>query len=103
MEFVQPIRDRRKIAAMKRILASNPRNHLLFVLGINSALRISDLLRLRVSDVVDESGKIRESLEIREQKTDKTKQFELAKNARKALRTPQGSVSGHQYARARQG
>jgi integrase len=106
MEFVQPIRDRKKIEAMKKILASNPRNLLLFVLGINSALRVSDLLNLRVRDVVDENGKTREFLEVREKKTGKTKQFELSKNALKALRLYLAAVNpkpAHYLFRSREG
>ncbi|WP_096203185.1 tyrosine-type recombinase/integrase [Bacillus sp. FJAT-45350] len=72
METVQPIRDREKIEAIKKILrASSLRNELLFVLGINSGLRISDLLKLSFSDVVKDRGRAAERLEIRERKTKK--------------------------------
>jgi integrase len=58
MNEVQPIRDRNKINAIKRILsADNPRYRLLFVMGVNTGLRVFDLLGLRVSDVVKE-GKV---------------------------------------------
>lgn len=50
---------------------------MLFVLGINSGLRISDLLALRLSDVVDAKGKVKETVSIRERKTDKVKMFRL--------------------------
>lgn len=44
MQTVQPIKDREKIEAIKKILrASTLRNELLFVLGINTGLRISAL------------------------------------------------------------
>ena len=53
MQTVQPIKDKEKIDAMKKILrASTIRNELLFVLGINTGLRICDLLALRVVDVL---------------------------------------------------
>ncbi|GED17070.1 site-specific integrase [Aneurinibacillus migulanus] len=55
MELVQPIRDKKKIEGMKKILASNPRDVLLIILGINNGLRISDLLHMRVSDVLQEN------------------------------------------------
>ncbi len=35
------------------MLKDNPRDLLLFTMGINNGLRISDLLKLRVSDVRD--------------------------------------------------
>ena len=86
MEFVQPIRELDKIHHMKRFLAAKPRDLLLFTLGINSALRVSDLLKLRVSDLVDEKGQVREFLEVREKKTGKSKRFPINKSVRKALR-----------------
>jgi site-specific recombinase XerD len=86
MEFVQPIRDKKKIEDMKKVLlAQSKRNHLLFVLGINSGLRIGDILRIRVEDMIDEKGKPRSFYELREQKTGKTKKFPFGKNVQKAI------------------
>jgi integrase len=86
MEFVEPIRDKRKIEAMKKVLkGSNLRDHCLFVLGINSGLRISDLLALTVGDVTTVRGKVVERIRIREHKTGKTKDFPVGGNARKAI------------------
>lgn len=66
MEFVEPIRDKRKIELVKVILKKNDfRNYMLFLMGINSGLRISDILKLKVSDV---RGK--RYIEVKEQKTD---------------------------------
>jgi integrase len=90
MEFVQPIRERRQIEAMKRILRGNPgtglRDHCLFVLGINSGLRVSDLLALTVGEVLDSKGKIRDRLTLREQKTGKAKTFPISQTAAKAIK-----------------
>jgi site-specific recombinase XerD len=86
---VEPIRDKNKIELMKKILQNGPfgeRNHLLFVLGINSGLRISDLLKLKVSDVVDEKGKVRQHISLYEQKTGKYKKFPLGKAATAAIK-----------------
>ncbi|MEA4872583.1 MAG: site-specific integrase, partial [Synergistaceae bacterium] len=70
MQMVQPIRDIRKIEAMKKILrAGGKRNELLFILGINSALRVSDLLGLKVADVLDEKGKLKDAVSLNERKT----------------------------------
>ncbi|WP_242653686.1 hypothetical protein [Thermincola potens] len=48
MEKVEPIRDPKKIEHLKKYLlgAGNMRNYALVVLGLNSALRISDILSL---------------------------------------------------------
>lgn len=81
MEYVEPIRDKKKIEAMKKLLrASNIRDYCLFVLGINSGLRISDLLSLKVEDV---NGK--ERITIREKKTGKSKDFPLSETCKKAI------------------
>lgn len=54
MEFVNPIKDINKINKMKTILRKkSKRDYLLFVLGINTGLRISELLSLKISDVWD--------------------------------------------------
>lgn len=82
MEYVEPIRSRRQIAYMKRHLKQqNIRDYLLFVLGINSGLRISDLLLLTIEDV---EGKNR--LVIREKKTGKLKDFPLSDTCKQAIR-----------------
>jgi integrase len=92
MNEVQPIRDRRKINAIKEILmADNPRNHLLFVMGINTGLRVSDLLRLRVEDVMVD-GKVASAITIREKKTGKQKRFGVNKAVADALADYVGSM-----------
>lgn len=81
MEFVEPIRDKKQIEAMKRYLkGSNFRNYLLFILGINSGLRISDLLSLRVEEVRNA-----DRVAIRERKTGKMKDFPLGLACKKAI------------------
>ncbi len=87
MQFVQPIRDRKKIDQIKTLLkAQNHRDYVLFVLGINSGLRVSDLLSLKVSDVRNAQGDIRDRITLREQKTGKTKDFPIGKTSQKALK-----------------
>lgn len=86
MEFVEPIRERKKIEAMKKLLkGSNLRDYVLFTLGINSGLRVSDLLQLRVAEVIDEKGKVRDRITVREKKTGKTKTFPFSDTVIKAL------------------
>ena len=82
MEYVEPIRSKLQIQAMKKYLKQqNLRNYLLFVLGINSGLRISDLLRLKVNDVKDKDRII-----LREKKTGKLKDFPLAETCKKSIK-----------------
>jgi integrase len=86
MEFVEPIRDRKKIAAMKKLLADKPRDYLLFVIGINTAFRISDLLSLRYRDVMDEKGNLFTHFKLKETKTGKNNRVVMSKSVQKALR-----------------
>ena len=71
MNEVQPIRDKEKIEEMKnKLLKDSYRNYLLFLVGINTGLRIRDLLKLKVEDVKNKSHII-----LKEQKTGKIKKF----------------------------
>ncbi|NPV89931.1 MAG: tyrosine-type recombinase/integrase [Firmicutes bacterium] len=65
MSKVEPIRDLKKIDAIKRILKKeNPRNYLFFILGINTGIRADDLLNLKVEDVIDSSGQVKNYLNV---------------------------------------
>lgn len=71
MNFVQPIRDKKVIDDFKReLLKKSYRDYMLFTMGINTGLRISDLLKLKVVDVKDKTHII-----IVEGKTRKNKRF----------------------------
>ena len=86
MEFVQPIRDLKQIETMKKLLKQqNLRDYCLFVLGINSGLRISDLLKLKVADVI-ENGKIKDRIRLREKKTNKFKDFPLSEKTKQSIK-----------------
>jgi integrase len=81
MELVEPIKSKKQIDALKKYLrGQNIRDYLLFVLGINSGLRISDLLKLTVGDVQGQ-----ERISVREQKTGKAKDFPLSDTCKKAI------------------
>ena len=86
MEFVQPIRNLKQIETIKKLLKQqNLRDYCLFVLGINSGLRISDLLKLQVIDVT-ENGKIKDRIRLREKKTNKFKDFPLSEKTKQAIK-----------------
>jgi integrase len=73
MKEVQPIRSLEQIQDMKNRLALNgKRDELLFAMGINTGLRISDLLPLKVVDV-----KRKREYILKERKTKKTKRIML--------------------------
>lgn len=86
MEKVKPIKDKRKLNAMKKILhANNLRDWCCFVLGINCGLRISDLLRFSIGDMIDENDRVRERVSLREKKTGKGREFPINVSAAQAL------------------
>ena len=90
MELVEPIRDRKMIEKVKKILlAKSERDYCIFVLGINSGLRISDLLPLTAQDVAEMAGKqikIKDRIVLKEQKTGKNKDFPLAGTVKQTLK-----------------
>lgn len=57
MEFVEAIRDRKTIDAIKKYLKDHSeRDYLLFVFGINTGLKITELLNIKVGDVMLQEG-----------------------------------------------
>lgn len=96
MKTVEPIRDQKQICAVKNYLKErNLRDYAMFVVGINIALRISDLLSLTWQDVA--TG----TIDIEEGKTKKPRTIKLNKAALKALQELQDSLdnpTGHIFA-----
>lgn len=80
MEIVQPLRKKADIERMKNALRS--RDRLMFIVGINSGLRISDILPLKIRDL---RGK--DSLTLREEKTGKSKTFRFNQSIIDAINT----------------
>ena len=87
MNFVEPIRDRKKITQIKNLLRGQQRfrDLLLFTVGINTALRISDVLQLRIGQFVDEQGSVRSRFEVREIKTGKRHDVTINDSIRETL------------------
>jgi len=87
MNIVEPIREENQIKQIRGNLyrQKNPRNYLLFVFGINSGLRIGDILSLRLADVKDNQGNLKDHLDIKEQKTGKTRKVFFNKQIKEAL------------------
>ena len=87
MNFVEPIRNRNHISQIKNILKGQGRYRdvLLFTVGVNTALRVSDLLQLRIGDFVDVNGEIRQRFWLKEQKRGKRHEVVINKSIQKAL------------------
>lgn len=99
MNIVQPIRDYEKLEEIKRILkAKNERDYILVMVGLYTALRISDILRIRVEDIK------KDYLNLREKKTGKHRRIYLNNELKKALKDYIKDKQPHEYLiRSREG
>ena len=75
----EPIKDLADIARVHDYLVESGRyrDNMLFICGINFGLRISDLLRLRFCNLIDNSGRFRDSFPILEKKTRNTRKHRV--------------------------
>ncbi|WP_339321387.1 site-specific integrase [Paenibacillus sp. FSL W8-0194] len=80
MNLVQPIRDPELLQdIMDYLEGTNYRNYIMFLIGIDTGLRISDILRLRVRDVTGSH------ISIREKKTSKQKRILITSELKEKL------------------
>lgn len=92
MNLVQPIRDKDLIQEIKKYLKQkNERNFILFLFGINTGMRISDILKLRVRDVEGWSVYVREG------KTKKLKEVWMPPELKKEVRQYVKGKSKNEY------
>lgn len=89
MNSAEPIKKTRDLENIKNYykdIRPNPRNELLIIMGLNTALRISDILALRWQEVYDfEQKAYKDHINIVEQKTGKTTQIYINNNVLEAL------------------
>lgn len=80
--MVEPIRDKKDIQRIIRYFKERNKEKyaILFMLGVNSGLRVSDILKLKVKDVLDKTF-----IQLSEQKTGKYKLFPLKPELQKEL------------------
>lgn len=96
MSTTQPIKSKKDLFALKNFYLRdepNLRNYALICTGINTALRISDILELTWQDVYDfRQNTFRPHLTLRENKTGKKTVIALNKNLQKALAAYRNSL-----------
>lgn len=99
MNFVEPIRDLKKLAQLEAVLRSqSERNWLLFFTGLNTGLRVSDILKLRARDVRGTE------IVLRETKTRKRKKAPIIPELQAAFRSYTEGFDGRVFLfRSRQG
>lgn len=92
MNFVQPIRDPEHIRVIKTYLFDwNYRNYMLFVVGINSGLRISDILQLKVLDAQ------KPYFNVVETKTKKARRIEMTPQLKRELKQYVDGKEDYEY------
>lgn len=96
---VEPLRREKDIKAIIQLLSGHPRDHLLFVMGINNGIRVGDLLNIKVGDVrYLKPGQVHQ---ITESKTKKKNVVVINKSVRKALDTyfsnSTSQIENHHY------
>lgn len=98
MGTTTPIKNREKLEKFRnyyKITEYKPRNYALIVLGLNSALRIGDIILLRWKDVYDsKKGTYEEHLAVTEQKTGKKNILALNSSSVEALEFYRSSLTG---------
>jgi integrase len=83
MKFVEPFRSKKDVEAVRLYLRGKELKHgLWFWIGVNSALRISDLLSLKIGNIRKTDGTIVNKITLKEQKTSKTKEFPISDKIR---------------------
>ena len=100
MSKTQPIKDEETLKMFRnyyRDIEPNPRNYALIVFGLNSALRISDILGLCWKDVYsDEKHTYHEHIIVWEQKTGKENILIINQHAKEALEYYRLTLSHYQ-------
>lgn len=93
MKKVEPIRDKSKIEEMKLVLKKqNYRDYIMFLVGVNTGLRISDILKLKVKHFRNNSH-----LEITEEKTGKNKRRLINSTLKKEINDYIVNMKDHEY------
>ena len=89
MSTTQPIKSVKQLEQFKKYyqeVSPDSRNYALIILGLNTALRISDILRLYIADVWDFRQKcFNRHIEITERKTGKNTSIYINQEVRQAL------------------
>jgi integrase len=96
----EPIRNKKHIKQMAEyyLAKGNLRNYLLIIMGVFTALRISDLLSITWGDVYDfKRGDFKNHIDITEKKTGKTKSIAINKKAAHALKQYFGARGGGEF------
>lgn len=96
MSTTYPIKDRKELELFRDYYKDKrpiPRNFTLIVMGLNTAFRIGDILRLKWKDVWQADGQPCTHIRIKEQKTGKVRTVPINNALRQALETYRKSLA----------
>lgn len=85
---VEPIKKLKDVEKIKQYLRGkkSKRDYCLFVVGINIGLRASDLMQIRIGNVIDDKGVCFDSSSLYEKKTSKFREFDLNQSAKESIK-----------------
>ena len=79
--------NEKQVKTLRKLVADKPLHSLLLNLGCDLMLRSSDLLKLKVSDVMNESGTPKTEVKVKQKKTGKTTlSMPLSKNSIESIK-----------------
>jgi len=79
--------NEKQVKSIRKLVSGRPLHELLLNLSVDLMLRGSDLLHLKVSDVILESGKVRTEVKVRQKNTGKTTlSLPLSKNSIESIK-----------------
>ena len=74
--------NEQQVKTLRKIVSNKPLHSLLLNLSVDLMLRSSDLLSLRVKDVINDSGSVKTEVKVKQKKTGKTTlNIPLSKNS----------------------
>ncbi len=85
----QPLRTSQQIKLVRNALKTTKfpiRNRVLFDIGINNGIRTKDLLRLKVNDVLNDDGTVKDKCFITETKTGKRRELRFNSNIQEEIK-----------------
>lgn len=87
MYEVEPFKNKKDREKIKQYLAGKEdlRNYALIILGWSIGLRCGDLVSLKIGNVLNSDGTIKNKVQIQEEKTNKIREFEINKSAKDAV------------------
>ncbi|MGM9926527.1 MAG: tyrosine-type recombinase/integrase [Bacillus sp. (in: firmicutes)] len=87
MEYVEALKDMKDINEMKKVLKKHSeRDYVLFVVGINTGLKLTEMLNLQVMDIQDDKGNMKKFLLIEAKEGCESKRVFINNQVKKAVR-----------------